>query len=244
MIPVAQVDPNPWNPNEMDERSFNRLVKEIRQVGFVEPIQTVPYDAGGGETRYRILGGEHRYRAARIVGLVEVPSILLADPKFQDIELQKALTVRLQVLRGKLNREKMVRLFQDFADTHSSEQVQELFAVTSTDEWKKIIGDTRKNLKKSGMSNELLDEYDRNVKEARSVDDLGNIVRHLYEMYQDTVPYGFMVFTWGKKEHVYIAMSKQLKQAMDGVLDYAKKNKQDINGLLAPAIENLVASFR
>jgi hypothetical protein len=226
----------------MDERSFNRLVLELKSVGFVEPIQVVPYDAGG-QTRYRILGGEHRFRAAKIIGLAELPAILLTDPKFQNIELQKALTVRLQVLRGKLNKTKMVKLFQDFADKHSSEEIQDLFAVTSQDEWQKLVGETRKNLKKGGMSNELLEEFDRNVKEARSVDDLGNIVRHLYEMYQDTVPYGFMIFTWGKKEHIYIAMSKQLKQAMDGVLAQAKKTKQDVNQILTPAIEKLVASL-
>lgn len=241
MIAIENIHPNEWNPNEMNEAEFNRLVKEIKDVGFITPLEVVPYlDEATGETRYVILGGEHRYRAAKILGLAKVPCTILRHKKFADKDFQKAMTVRLQVLHGQLNKDKMVKLFQDFAEKYSSDQIQDLFAFTKKSEWEKLVGDTRSNLKKSGMSAELLEQYDKNIKEARTVEDLGKVIQRLYELYKDTVPYGFMVFTWGKKEHVYVAMTKRSKEALDKVVAHCKETKTEINEFLAPAFEKIV----
>lgn len=238
------IDPNPWNPNEQNEKTFNRLVKEIQDVGFLEPIHVVPYeDEETSTTRYLILGGEHRWRASKEIGMVKIPALLLKHKRFTDVDFQKAMTVRLNALRGKLNKEKMVRLFQDFADKYTSEEVQDMFAFTDKDAWDKLVGDTRKSLKKSGLPKELMAEFDKNIASARTVDDLGKIVQHLYETYSDTVPFGFMVFTYGKKEHVYIAMNKQAKTAINGLLASAKARGCDINELLVPALEEYVAKL-
>lgn len=237
MIPHDMCDPNPWNPNEQDEKTFNRLVQEIQDVGFLEPIHVVPYlHEETGVTRYLILGGEHRWRASGVIGMPQVPALLLKHKRFQDIDFQKAMTVRLNALRGNLNKDKMVKLFQDFADRHSSEEIREMFAFTSKDAWNKLVGDMRKGLKKSGLPPELMQEFDKNSQTARTVEDLSKIVQHLYEMYSDTVPFGFMVFTWGKKEHVYLAMTKATKQGLDKLLARAKKEKRDVNEFLAPIL--------
>lgn len=239
-IAVADVDPNPWNPNQQDEKTFNRLVQEIKDVGFLEPIHVVPYvHEETGATRYLILGGEHRWRAATVAGMENVPALLLKHKRFADVDFQKAMTVRLNALRGKLNKEKMVKLFHDFADRYSEEEVRELFAFTDKDAWNKLLGDTRKGLKKSGMSAELLAEFDKNALTARSVEDLSSIIKHLYEMYSDTVPFGFMVFTYGKKEHIYIVMTSKLQKAMKTLTAAAKSKKINIAELMEAAIERV-----
>lgn len=237
-IDITKIDPNPWNPNEQDEKTFNRLCQEIEDVGFLEPIHVVPYeDEDTKETRYLILGGEHRWRAAGVIGMKKIPALLLKHERFSDVDFQKAMTVRLNVLKGRLNKEKMVKLFQDFADRYSSEEVQDMFAFTSKDAWQKLVGDMRKGLKKSGMPAELMAEFDKNSQTARTVEDLSKIIQHLYDMYSDTVPFGFMVFTYGKKEHVYVSMTKKAKTAMDALTKAAKSQRIDINDLLTPALE-------
>jgi len=239
MIDVNLIDPNPWNPNEQDEKTFNRLVQEIRDVGFLEPIHVVPYQTDDGEARYLILGGEHRWRAAGVVGMKKVPAMLLKHKRFDAVDFQKIMTVRLNALKGRLNKEKMVKLFHDFADKYSSEEVRDMFAFTSKDAWEKLVGDMRKGLKKSGLPDELMSEFDKSAKTARTVEDLSKIVQHLYDMYSDTVPFGFMVFTYGKKEHVYVSMTKQTKASLDRVLSYAKATRTELNELLAPAFKEL-----
>ena len=42
-ISVLEIVPNENNANEMNENSFNRLVDEIRDVGFLVPIHVVPF---------------------------------------------------------------------------------------------------------------------------------------------------------------------------------------------------------
>lgn len=237
-IDVSLVDPNPWNPNEQDEKTFNRLVQEIKDVGFLEPIHVAPYqDEETGSTRYLILGGEHRWRAAGAAGMTTIPALLLKHKRFSDLDFQKAMTVRLNALRGKLNKDKMVRLFQDFADRYSSEEIRNMFAFTDRDAWEKLVGDMRKGLKQSGMPAELVEEFEKNARTARTVEDLGKIIQHLYEMYSDTVPFGFMVFTYGKKEHIYIAATDRSHAALTKILDAAEHRKVDVNEILLPALE-------
>ena len=35
---------NAWNPNQMEQGEFDRLVKEIGDVGFIDPVQVIPLD--------------------------------------------------------------------------------------------------------------------------------------------------------------------------------------------------------
>src|SRR3972149_8307446 len=65
MLDVDACEPSDWNPNVEDLATFNELVENIRQVGMVDPIQVVSL----GDDKYRIVGGEHRWKAARLAGL-------------------------------------------------------------------------------------------------------------------------------------------------------------------------------
>jgi uncharacterized ParB-like nuclease family protein len=108
-IPLEQLRPNPWNPNEMDDAAFNRLAEELQDVGMIDPIQVVPMEDG----LYRIIGGEHRYQVARTLGWKTLPCVVLSEARWKDEDLQKLVTVRLNVLRGKINPERMVSPYFD-----------------------------------------------------------------------------------------------------------------------------------
>ena len=60
-IPIDQFAPNSWNPQKQDEAEFNRLIEEMKENGCIVPLQVVPVDDG----TYRIIGGEHRWRAGQ-----------------------------------------------------------------------------------------------------------------------------------------------------------------------------------
>lgn len=231
-LKIDLIEPNDWNPQTQDEITFQRLCDEIRDVGFVDPLEVVPLDTG----TYRIVGGEHRWQAAKVVGLDELPCVILSDEKWQDEDLQKFATVRLNVLKGKLDPEKFAKLYGEMADKYGAEALQQLMGYVDTKGFQKLVGDVKRGMKKS-LPKELQDEFDEKAKEAKTVEDLSNIIQHLFAKYGDTVSLSYMVFAYGKNEHVYVQMDRKTKKALDRVLTYCRQSREDINDFMAPVIE-------
>ncbi len=68
-VPIALLKPSPWNSNHVSPENEIKLQESIRQFGMFKPIVVRQI----AEDEYEILGGEHRWDAAREVGLTEVP---------------------------------------------------------------------------------------------------------------------------------------------------------------------------
>ena len=66
----------------------------------------------------------------------------------------------------------------------------------------------------------------------------------LFELYKDTVPYGFMVFTYGRKEHLYVAGTKATMRAINEVAEVCRARKIEINTVLGPALAALSERLR
>lgn len=71
MIPIDRLEPNPKQPR-VEFGDLTELVASIREKGVLEPLLVRPSEVGG---RFMIISGERRYRAAREVGLRELPCI-------------------------------------------------------------------------------------------------------------------------------------------------------------------------
>jgi hypothetical protein len=237
-IPIDLIHCNSWNPQGQDEITFQRLVDEIRDVGFLDPLEVVPMDDG----TYRIIGGEHRWQAAKIIGLDELPCAVLSDSKWQDEDLQKFVTVRLNVLKGKLDPEKFAKLYGEMATKYGADALQQLMGYADTKGFQKIVGDVKRGLKKS-LPKDLQDEFDDKAKEAKTVEDLSNILQHLFAKHGDTVNLSFMVFSFGKQEHIYVQSDKVTKRAVDKILAYCRHSNQDINDVLGPILQSAAVSL-
>ena len=71
-IPVDLIDPNPVQPRaNFDEEALRGLAESIRADGVLQPLLVRP--AG---SRYTLIVGERRLKAARLAGLAAVPSIV------------------------------------------------------------------------------------------------------------------------------------------------------------------------
>lgn len=89
-IPIAEIDPNLSQPRkEFDKDALEQLADSIRQAGVLQPILVVE-----NGTRYRIIAGERRFRAARLAGLESIPSIVRSFTEEQ--QLEAALIENLQ----------------------------------------------------------------------------------------------------------------------------------------------------
>jgi len=69
MIPVGQLEPNPYQPRkEMDAEELKTLSESIRASGILQPILAREVDG-----KLQIVAGERRWRAAQLAKLEEVP---------------------------------------------------------------------------------------------------------------------------------------------------------------------------
>lgn len=67
LVPVADLHPNDYNPNEMSDGAFAEFVAEVRHLRRLPKPIVVRTDGDG----YVIVDGEHAWRAAQEVGLTE-----------------------------------------------------------------------------------------------------------------------------------------------------------------------------
>lgn len=72
MIPIDEVQPNPFQPRESFEiESLKELADSIRDVTIIQPIIVRRHGKG-----YQIIAGERRWRATQMAGLKEIPCIV------------------------------------------------------------------------------------------------------------------------------------------------------------------------
>lgn len=238
-IPLDQIDKNPWNPNSMGGPSFDRLVKEIRDVGMIDPVQVVPWHG-----RFRLIGGEHRAEAMRVLGHTEVPCVVLDEERWQDEDLQKLVTVRLNVLKGKLDPTRFTALYDEMAKKHGESALQEAFAFTNEKAWADTMSSIKRGLAKAGLSKGAQQKFEKATREMRSIEDLSMILNQIFAENGDTVNLSYMVFTYGSKEHVYVAMDDQLRAVMKKITNHCRASGTDLNDIMAPALKEAASKLR
>jgi ParB-like chromosome segregation protein Spo0J len=82
-----QLVANPWNSNEVSPENEAKLEESLRRFGTFKPLVVRERPEGGP---LEILGGEHRWLAARRIGLEQVPVMnlgLIDDVKAKEISI-------------------------------------------------------------------------------------------------------------------------------------------------------------
>lgn len=89
-IKISDIDQNVNQPRKsFDEQSLTELADSIKQHGVLSPIIVK-----SNGSRYQIVAGERRWRAARLAGLKEIPAIIKDSDEAQSMEI--ALIENLQ----------------------------------------------------------------------------------------------------------------------------------------------------
>ena len=72
-VRLSEIEPNRAQPRKnFDETAISALADSIREHGVLQPLLVRPLPAGG----YQIVAGERRWRAARMLGLDEIPVVI------------------------------------------------------------------------------------------------------------------------------------------------------------------------
>ena len=142
MIPIDKIQPSPFQPRETFEKeSIRELADSIEDANIIQPIVVRKL----GDV-YQIIAGERRWRAAKLVGLRELPCIV------KDIAENRVL---LESVVENLHR-------KDLTDIERENAIHEL--------WKSGLFDTKETLAKAiGVPKERV-LYDIEAKEFRDAE--------------------------------------------------------------------------
>ncbi|AEV25255.1 MULTISPECIES: ParB/RepB/Spo0J family partition protein [Azospira] len=113
-LPIDALKPGKYQPRtRMDEGSLKELAASIQAQGIMQPILVRPINGG-----YEIIAGERRWRACRMAGMTEVPTLVREIPD----EAAAAMSLIENIQRENLNplEEAMglQRLVDEFEMTH------------------------------------------------------------------------------------------------------------------------------
>lgn len=113
-LPLGAIDPNPFQPRQQfDPAALEELAASIRAQGVMQPILV-----RAANSRFQLLAGERRFRAAQLAGLKVIPALVRALP--DDRALEFALIENLQ--REDLNPLEQARAFQQLASRFAMTQ--------------------------------------------------------------------------------------------------------------------------
>lgn len=229
-LPADVLIPNSLNPNEMDEAEFNMLYDNIERMGVTDPILVRPLENG----TYKIIGGHHRWEVAKLHGIEMIPCTVVSDPDFDD-DMEKFQTVRHNVIRGKMNPNKFMKLYESLSKKYADDVAAEMFGFTDEEEFKKLIKATA-----ASLPPEMKQQFTDAAKEIKTIDDLALLLNRLFSNYGDTLPYGFMVFDFGGQDHVWVRMEKGQKKQFIAMGDICIQNGKAMDGVIT-ALVQLVA---
>lgn len=202
----------------MSDEEFNALCENIQEVGMVGAVQVVE-----NNDRYMIIGGEHRWRAAKVLGHRTIKCDIFDREKF-DEDRQKFQTVRLNVIHGKFSPLKFLELVKDLKQRYSEDVIKEMMKFTDDDAFQKLIGEI-----KEALPPELAERLEKSKEEIKTIEDLSLILNTLFTKYGSDLKYSFMFFTWGGKEHIMVRCSKELKKRVWHIAQYCREKELDIN---------------
>ena len=229
-IPAEKLHVVDWNPNVQNDKTFNALVQNIEEIGFVEPLLVTPKEGAPGE--FVIVGGAHRYEAGKLVGMTTFPCVI----KDFDEDQVKFQNVRMNMLKGKLDPVKFTKLFDEMASKYGEELTKEMMAFTDERAFQELYVNVRDQLPK-----EMKEKLEKSKDEIKTVDDLSRILNEMFSKYGDTLAYDYMIFTYGGKSHYWIQMDADVKKKMEKIADLALSTGTSVNKIFSKIITSEIA---
>lgn len=113
-LPVDQVQRGKYQPRrEMDPQALEDLANSIRSQGIIQPLIVRPVGS-----KFEIIAGERRWRAAQLAGLETVPVIIRAIPDEAAIAIALIENIQRENLNPIEEAAALQRLIEEFGMTH------------------------------------------------------------------------------------------------------------------------------
>jgi hypothetical protein len=245
-VPLDLIRENPWNPNEMSDSAFNELVSEISNSGMITILQVTPHLDDKGEC-FRLIGGEHRCKALKLLGYTAAPCVVLNQTRpdgedWTDEDRQKFETVRLNIIHGENNPAKFMKLYLDVADRHHGAALQNAFGFTDDDAWNVLVGQVVADTAASGqLPPEVQDKIKHAVQKLsgpnKTIDKLASIIDKIMKEYGETVDKRFIYFDLGGKKHLHLDVTDATFAKAEAFMDLVKSSDLDADQAFSALLE-------
>lgn len=220
VIDITLIDEDPSNTNKQDRAEFEGLKNNINENGFDENCIVIP-----NGSRFTLVAGNHRYRAAKALGMQQILAVIRPDWDEKTASMQ---SVRRNVGRGSIDSKAFTDLVNELHKEHNLDfsEIQASMGFHDVDEFAALY-------KAEAEQKEKIDkiEEDNNPK-INILDDLLAMVTHLIEEYGDTLSQSFMLVPVGGKTHLYVVSTNALKQVLQKIVIRCKETGVDLSTAL------------
>lgn len=129
VLPIESVNLYPENPREIDASQFEKLKKSIQTYGFIDPLIVNKRTHASFITDRvpTIVGGNMRYRAAKELGLTELPVAWIDVDKNEE----RIINIALNRISGKWDIGKLEKMIYELSDKDLSLDLE----VTGLEDW-------------------------------------------------------------------------------------------------------------
>ena len=118
-LPVDLLERGRYQPRQdMRPDTLEELAESIRAQGVVQPIVVRPFSTAPGVTRFEIIAGERRWRAAQLAGLMEIPAIVRDVPDEAAVAMALIENIQRENLNPLEEARALERLIDEFDMTH------------------------------------------------------------------------------------------------------------------------------
>ena len=119
-INITEIKPNRFQPRiKFDEKALQELANSIKKYGIIEPLILRKIPNG-----YEVIAGERRLKAASLVGLTQVPAIIMEINDQASAEL--AIVENLQ--RQSLTPIEEAKAYQNLAGNSNTKEIANLMS--------------------------------------------------------------------------------------------------------------------
>ena len=119
VLPASELQPGKYQPRtRMDPGSLEELAASIKSQGVMQPILVRPIGGQFDATRYEIIAGERRWRAAQIAGLASVPCLVRTIPDEAALAMSLIENIQREDLNPLEEAAGIQRLIEEFGMTH------------------------------------------------------------------------------------------------------------------------------
>lgn len=235
-IPLELLVEDQANPNVMDDRMLAELVEMIRCTGFDEPVQCAPGAVlPDGRQSFVLVGGHHRVKAARILGMTCVPAVV--KDRMEEGERRMEM-VRRNVVRGELDRVKFGELVASLEgrDALSLRAMAEKMGFGAEKALRERM-ERKKGVTADALDKLLADSH----REIVLVNNLSWVLNEIMSKYGETAPEGWLFFAYKERFTLLVQSSPSLARAIDVLCMKMREDKASLQDFINEAIREKFA---
>ena len=118
-LPLEYIRPGRYQPRSVfDEERLEELASSIRAQGVVQPVVVRAVEGAEDGSRYELIAGERRWRAAQMAGLDNIPAVIRDVPDEVTVAMSLIENIQREDLNPLEEASALRRLIEEFHMTH------------------------------------------------------------------------------------------------------------------------------